>query len=42
MTKEKKHKPKKFSWKEHDKWLNEFRSPIVYPEVKPTKRKLNK
>ena len=42
MTKEKKQKPKKFSWKEHNKWLNEFRSPVVYPKDKPTKRKRNK
>lgn len=42
MTKEKKQKPKKFSWKEHDKWLNEFRSPIVYPSNKPVKKKRGK
>jgi hypothetical protein len=42
MTKEKKQKPKKFSWKEHNKWLDEFRSPPVLPENKPTKRKRGK
>lgn len=42
MIKEKKQKPKKFSWKEHNKWLDEFRSLPVLPENKPTKRKRGK
>lgn len=42
MTKEKKQKVKKFSWKEHNKWLDEFRSPVVYSSNKPTKRKRKK
>ena len=42
MTKKKKQKPKKFSWKEHNKWLDAFRSPIVYPTNKPVKRKRGK
>lgn len=43
MAKEKKQKPKKFSWKEHDKWINSFANvKTVYPKVKPNKRKRNK
>jgi len=43
MTKEKKQKVKKFSWKEHSKWISSFTDvKIVYPEVKPTKRKRKK
>jgi hypothetical protein len=42
MAKEKKKKPTKFSWKEHNKWLDQFRSPVVYPEDKPNKRKRKK
>ena len=37
-----KNKPKKINWKEHEKWLDEFRSPIVYPSNKPLKRKKTK
>ena len=38
-----KNKPKKISWKEHEKWLDEFRLPIVYPEKQTTtKRKRGK
>ena len=37
-----KNKPKKISWKEHEKWLDEFRSPIVYPSNKPVKRRKTK
>ena len=42
MTKKKKEKPTKFSWKEHNKWLDQFRSPVVYPNDKPVKRKRGK
>lgn len=43
MTKEKKQKVKKFSWKEHKKWISSFAdAKIVYPEIKPTKRKRKK
>ena len=43
MKKEKKQKVKKFSWKEHNKWISNFAdAKIVYPEVKPTKRKRKK
>jgi|TARA_R100000030_G_scaffold56303_1_gene42392 hypothetical protein len=43
MTKEKKQKVKKFSWKEHNKWISSFADvKTVYPEVKPTKRKRKK
>jgi hypothetical protein len=43
MAKEKKQKPKKFSWKEHDKWINGFANvKTIYPEVKPSKRKRKK
>ena len=43
MTKQKKEKLKKFNWKEHNKWLDEFKSPIVYPEKQTTtKRKRGK
>ena len=43
MSKEKKQKIKKFSWKEHKKWISSFADvKIVYPEVKPIKRKRKK
>jgi len=43
MAKEKKQKPTKFSWKEHEKWINSFVNvKTVYSEVKPNKRKRNK
>jgi len=40
--KDNKNKPKKISWKEHEKWLDEFRSPIVYSSNKPVKRRKTK
>ena len=43
MAKEKKQKPTKFSWKEHDKWINSFANvKTIYPENKPSKRKRKK
>ena len=43
MKKEKKQKVKKFSWKEHNKWISNFAdAKIVYPKVKTTKRKRKK
>jgi len=43
MTKEKKQKVKKFSWKEHNKWISSFTDvKTIYPDVKPTKRKRKK
>ena len=36
-------KPEKFSWAKHKKWISSFTDvKIVYPEVKPTKRKRKK
>ncbi len=34
-------KPEKFTWAKHNKWLDSFRAPIVYPSNK-TKRKRGK
>ena len=43
MTKQKIVKLKKFNSKEHNKWPDEFRLPIVYPEKQTTtKRKRGK
>ena len=34
-------KPEKFTWAKHNKWLDGFRSEIIYP-TKQTKRKKGK